>query len=330
VPSSQWLECFAGDSADNVDEAFFDRAEKATHNTMKIRDVVSLMMPRIVRRSMDTPPILYGPNTRVDRVAQTGVAGQAFGRNAEDYLVSKIEKITLQEGTTAMGIGDAIRGSCEESFSGFLEFTSTRLRVLTNMAAALLLISGSLYASEPGSESLSSAVSRDDTTVVKERTLEAVEGRVKAQESVNALSTDIQDLKKSVIALNKNLRVLEEDLLFPSNTQINVFLSLDVGKYFTLESVKLELDGKVVTSHIYSDKELVALAKSGIHKLHMANLSVGKHSLSAFFTGIGPNGREYKRGTTLKINKESGPKYVELRITDSTMKLQPDFSVKVW
>jgi hypothetical protein len=288
------------------------------------------MMPRIVWRSMDAQSILYGPNTRADRSAQSGVAGEAFGRNAEGHPVSKIEKMTLQEGTTAMEIGDAIRGSCEESSSGFMEFTSTRLRVLFGMAAALLLVPGSLYASDPGSESLRSAVPRDDTTVVKERTLEAVEGRAKAQESVNALSMDIQDLKESVIALNKNLRVLEEDLLFPSDTQVNVFLSLDVGKYFTLESVKLELDGKVVASHIYSDKELVALAKSGIHKLHMANLSVGEHSLSAFFTGIGPNGREYKRGTTLKINKESGPKYVELQITDSTMKLQPDFSVKEW
>jgi hypothetical protein len=156
------------------------------------------------------------------------------------------------------------------------------------------------------------------------------EDRVLAQESVNALSMEIQELKQSVIALNKNLRVLEEDLLFPANTQLNVFVSLDVGKFFTLESVKMKLDGKTVASHIYTDKELIALSRGGMHKLHMANLGIGDHSLSAFFTGMGPNGREYKRATSLDISKENGPKYIELRITDSEMKQQPGFSVKQW
>jgi hypothetical protein len=159
---------------------------------------------------------------------------------------------------------------------------------------------------------------------------EISKGRIEAQVSVNALSRDIQDLKLSVITLNKDLRILEEDLLFPANTQLNVFLSLDVGEFFTLESVKLKLDGIFVNTHLYSEKEVIALSHGGVHKLHMANLSLGEHELSAFFTGMGPSGREYKRGTTLKISKESGPEYVLLRISDSTMKLQPEFTVEQW
>ena len=202
--------------------------------------------------------------------------------------------------------------------------------VVTSLATALLLLSSSLYASDQSANASADVLSPDNTVTAEEQTLEATKGRVQAQKSVNALSKDIQELKLSVIALNKNLRVLEEDLLFPANTQVNVFLSRDVGKFFTLESVKLKLDGKVVASHTYSDKELMALSRSGIHKLHMANLSVGEHTMSAFFTGTGPSGREYKRGTTLNINKESGPKYVELKVTDSSLKLQPEFSVKQW
>jgi hypothetical protein len=198
-----------------------------------------------------------------------------------------------------------------------------QLGTVSILFAALLLVPVQPWAMDKGA-------SGHDSAVVEDRLPDATEARAKAQESVNALSGDIQQLKKSVIALNKDLRVLEEDLLFPANTQLNVFVSLDVGEFFTLESVKLKLDGKVVANHIYSDKELVALSKSGIHKLHMANLSVGEHMLSAFFTGIGPSGREYKRGTTLKIDKENGPKYVELKINDSSMKLQPDFSVQEW
>jgi hypothetical protein len=194
----------------------------------------------------------------------------------------------------------------------------------------MLLISTCLHANGLEPEAENAPHSSDHEATIEERTLGATEGRVKAQESVNALSGEIQALKKSVIALNKNLRVLEEDLLFPANTQVNVFLSLDVGKFFTLETVKLKLDGKVVASHVYTDKELQALAKGGIHKLHMANLGIGEHNLSAFFTGSGPNGRDYKRGTTLVVNKENGPKYVELKIADSSMKQQPEFSVREW
>ena len=211
-----------------------------------------------------------------------------------------------------------------------MTLVSIRIRVKQHVMAAFLFIPGVLIAGDEGVSSFGSALAEDGATVIEESALNAAKDRAQAQESVNALSLEIQALKRSVIALNRDLRVLEEDLLFPSNTQLNVFVSLDVGKFFTLDSVKMKLNGKTVASHIYTDKELVALSRGGMHKLHMANLSVGDHSLSAFFTGMGPNGREYKRATNLNISKQNGPKYIELRITDSEMKQQPEFSVKQW
>jgi hypothetical protein len=203
-------------------------------------------------------------------------------------------------------------------------------KIVTMLMVSLSLSPACLYAGANPAATVEAADTTGSTQLTDAPDADITLSREAAQESVNALSKDIQDLKLSVIALNKDLRVLEEDLLFPADTQVNVFLSLDVGKFFTLESVKLKLDGNVVASHIYSDKELSALSRGGIHKLHMANLSVGAHTLSAFFTGIGPSGREYKRGTSLRIDKESGPKHVELRITDSSMKQQPEFSVEQW
>ena len=208
-------------------------------------------------------------------------------------------------------------------------YSLARKLIFTIIFTAAMLQSVDIYAAKqspaPGGENVPTT-----DAAVSDPAVDAVSGRDKAQDSVNALSNDIQDLKQSVIALNKDLRVLEEDLLFPADTQVNVFLSLDVGKYFTLEAVKLKLDDQVVASHIYTEKELFALKNSGIHKLHMTNLSVGKHTLSAFFTGIGPKGREYKRGTSVRIEKETGPKYIELKVTDSTSKLQPEFKVREW
>jgi len=205
-----------------------------------------------------------------------------------------------------------------------------RHRYLAAWFSVTCLIAPILCAAGASPSESGEAPKADTSSVVSDAAQGAVDSRAEAQESVNALSLEIQDLKESVITLNKNLRVLEEDLLFPANTQVTVFLSLDVGKYFSLDSVKLKLDGKIVASHNYTQRELVALARGGVHRLHVANLSVGDHNIAAFFTGMGPSGREYKRGTSLEISKESGPKYVELKISDSTLKLQPEFTVAQW
>jgi hypothetical protein len=64
--------------------------------------------------------------------------------------------------------------------------------------------------------------------------------------------------------------------------------------------------------------------------LFVGNLRTGAHSIDAFFTGRGPHERDYKRGATLKFDKGSEPRYIELRIRDVQARLQPEFEVKVW
>lgn len=152
----------------------------------------------------------------------------------------------------------------------------------------------------------------------------------RAREAVNQFSDQLQSLKTRVVALNNNIRTLEEDLLFPVNTQTTVFVSMDTGKYFDLESVKLKLNDKLVTSHLYSDQELTALENGGVQRLYLANLGTGQHEVTAFFTGKGPMGRAYKRAATAMVSKEKGAAYVELRITDVESKQQPEFSVQQW
>ena len=133
-----------------------------------------------------------------------------------------------------------------------------------------------------------------------------------------------------VIRLNRDLLVLEEELLFPAGTQVAVFVSMDVGKMFSLDSVQVKLDDKVVANYLYTPLEVEALHRGGVQRLYLGNLRAGEHSIVAFFTGKGPHDRDYKHGTTLKIDKGTGPQYVELRIVDSQAKLQPEFDVKVW
>jgi hypothetical protein len=145
-----------------------------------------------------------------------------------------------------------------------------------------------------------------------------------------SLDSRIQNLKGDVIRLNRDLLVLEEELLFPSNTQVALFVSMDVGKMFELDSVQIKLDDKVVTNYLYTPMEVQALHRGGVQRVYLGNLKAGTHEIVAFFTGGGPHFRDYKRGATVKFDKGTDPKYIELRIKDSTGKLQPEFDVKIW
>lgn len=145
-----------------------------------------------------------------------------------------------------------------------------------------------------------------------------------------ALDQRVQDLKAEVMRLNRDLLVLEEELLYPAGTQVALFVSMDVGKLFELESVQIKLGDKVVATHLYTPLEVQALHRGGVQRVFVGNLKTGEHRIDAFFTGRGPHERDYKRGTTLKFEKGGEPKYIELRIKDSQARLQPEFEVKVW
>jgi hypothetical protein len=145
-----------------------------------------------------------------------------------------------------------------------------------------------------------------------------------------ALEDRIQDVKGDVIRLNRDLMVLEEELLFPASTQVAVFVSMDVGKLFSLDSVQVKVDDKEVANYLYTPAEVQALHRGGVQRVYLGNLRAGQHQLVAFFTGQGPHERDYRRGANVTFEKGTDPKYIELQIKDSTGKLQPEFDVKIW
>jgi len=145
------------------------------------------------------------------------------------------------------------------------------------------------------------------------------------QPANSTVTEQLQQLRKEVVALNRDLFVLEEDLLFPSSTQVVVYLSMDVGTYFNLDAVELKIDDKIVTYHLYTEKQIQALFKGGVQKLHIDNLAQGEHQLSAFFIGKGPHDRDYKRAVSLTFTKTSEAKSLEISIIDSSVKQQPIF-----
>jgi len=151
-----------------------------------------------------------------------------------------------------------------------------------------------------------------------------------SRDKFRSLDQDVQELKKEVLDLNRDLFLLEEELLFPANSQVAFFISMDVGEYFELDSVNLKIDGKEVSNYLYTEREVGALIRGGVHRMHMANLKTGDHELIAIFTGKGPQARDYRRGATLTFSKGIGAKYLELEITDRVVKQQPEFVIKEW
>ena len=153
---------------------------------------------------------------------------------------------------------------------------------------------------------------------------------VERSENATPLSEQVEELKKAALELNRDLLILEEDLLFPANTQVAIYVSVDVGKYFSLDAIRLMIDGEMVASHLYTQKQNSALERGGVQRLYLGNLKTGEHEITAFFHGFGPEGREYKRGATYKLTKDQKPTMLEVRIQDWITRMQPTFKFKEW
>jgi hypothetical protein len=119
-------------------------------------------------------------------------------------------------------------------------------------------------------------------------------------------------------------------LLYPANSQVAFFLSMDVGEYFDLDSVSLQIDGTEVANYLYSEREVGALTRGGVQRLHVENLNVGEHELVAVLAGESDQLKNYRSDVTLDIEKGIGATYVELEITDRVTRQQPEFVVKQW
>jgi hypothetical protein len=199
----------------------------------------------------------------------------------------------------------------------------TVTRYLLNSLAIFLVL---LFAGTTAAQETSLAGQDAATAAALEADAQAAESR----DRFRSLDQDVQALKKEVLDLNRDLFLLEEDLLFPANSQVAFFISMDVGEYFALDSINLKIDGKEVANYLYTEREVDALMRGGVHRLHMANLKTGEHELIAVFTGKGPNARDYRRGATLTFEKGIGARYMELEITDRVSKQQPEFVIKDW
>ena len=132
---------------------------------------------------------------------------------------------------------------------------------------------------------------------------------------MRSLDEQVQEIKSDVLGIAKDLSLLEEQLLYPSNTQIAVFVAMAQESQFRLDAVQLQIDGELVTHFIYAFKELEALQNGGVQRVFTGNVSTGRHDLSVYVNGKREGGKEFTSSQTFSFDKNIDPKLLGLMLT---------------
>lgn len=137
------------------------------------------------------------------------------------------------------------------------------------------------------------------------------------KEQLKGLDEQVQEIKTDVLSIAAQLNQLEEKLLYPSDTQVAIFVSVAQGEKFRLDSVNIELDGKSAAHHLYTFKELEALQKGGVQRIYVGNARTGEHALRVTVMGKSEGGSDFQKGESFKISKNIGPKLVGVVLAGS-------------
>jgi len=135
------------------------------------------------------------------------------------------------------------------------------------------------------------------------------------QQQMRGLDDEVQEIKSDVLRISEELTLLEEKLLYPSGTQVAVFVAVASGDPMRLDAVRLQIDGQLVAHYIYSFKELEALRKGGVQRVYVGNVATGDHQLEVLVDGKLADGADFNRTEHFTFRKEVKPKLVELTLS---------------
>jgi hypothetical protein len=128
------------------------------------------------------------------------------------------------------------------------------------------------------------------------------------------LDEQVQEIKSDTLSIAAELSQLEEKLLYPSGTQVSIFVAVAKGDAMRLDAVRLQIDGQLVAHHIYSAKELEALRKGGVQRLYTGNVTTGDHKLEVLVDAKLEGGKDFSRTENFTFRKEVKPKMVGLTV----------------
>jgi len=151
---------------------------------------------------------------------------------------------------------------------------------------------------------------------------------VLAEES--QLSSNVADLKQSVLQLNRDLYQLEEDLLSPETTRAALYLSLNYGGFFQPMSISVTIDGKQPVQHLYTERQVKALTQGAIQPLQNINLGPGEHTIAVQLKGVDQNGEDRELTLEERVEKNEQPLYIELKVNDNKETQSAELLLSHW
>jgi hypothetical protein len=157
----------------------------------------------------------------------------------------------------------------------------------------------------------------------------AAEPKTMGSASNASLDEQVQEVKSNVLSIAAELNNLEERLLYPSNTQVALFVSLADGQPLELDSARISIDGELVSQHIYSFKELEALEKGGVQRIYTGNVRTGEHRLEVSISGKRSAGRVFETAESFVFDKEVAPKLLGITLADESLG-GATISIKNW
>jgi hypothetical protein len=151
------------------------------------------------------------------------------------------------------------------------------------------------------------------------------------QESfADPLDSEIDRLKADVAALSQTLYELEEEVLYPADTQVAVFLTLKDRDGLELDTIELYLNDTPVASHLYTERERGSLKQGGVQRLYMGNLPHGAHQLRAVITARSANERFVRREVTHDFRKRPGESRIQMTLDARAPDFEPVVSFQEW
>lgn len=144
------------------------------------------------------------------------------------------------------------------------------------------------------------------------------------------LDSELQGIKEEILAINRDMRVLEEMALYPPSRQVVVFVSVAAGSGLSPERITLHVDEQAVARHDYSEQESRALLDGGVHRLYAGSLSDGEHRLEVLLSGHRGRNKPFTQRSGTTIEKAPGRKYLELHLGPGKQKSKPVLTIQEW
>jgi hypothetical protein len=148
--------------------------------------------------------------------------------------------------------------------------------------------------------------------------------------SFTRIDREVQAIKQEMLDINRDLALLEAELLYPAEHRLTVFLSLGSNTTMDIDALEIDLNGESLVYHRYSDAEMEALRKGGVHKAYIGSIEKGEHVLRAQLSGTGRRDQVFDIVNSARFTKLQGTRYVELLVSESTLRGVPHLTIQSW